>query len=118
MEMSVILHLVMVVIIGIRHIYSLEYNIYDNKCRNVTQSRSKISSFVEMSIKRCVEKCWLRPQCKSAMYKRLYPLCELYDVDVTPSEPVRLGTSCAVIKRDDIILDGTEVVGKCSFLTI
>jgi len=113
MEISVIKHFVMIVFIAIRHAYSLEHYIYDNKCRNVAQSESKKGSFVGISVTKCVEKCWLRPQCKSAIYKRLYQLCEVYDLDVSTSEPERLDTSCAVIKRNDIILGGTEVGIKC-----
>jgi len=114
----VILPFVMAVFIAIRHAYSLEHSIYDNKCRDVTQTDSKKGSFVGISVSKCVEKCWLRRQCKSAIYKRLYQLCEVYDVDVSTSEPERLDTSCAVIKRNDIVLDGTEVVIKCGLQRI
>jgi len=87
----------------------LQFSIYDHKCRNVTDSRRKITILTGTTIEKCVEGCWRRPRCKSAIYKRLYPLCELYGVDVSTLEPERMGTSCAVIKRDDVKMDGKEV---------
>jgi len=94
---------------GLRSVEGLTFSLFDYYCRNLKDSQGQPTIFTGTSIIQCVEKCWLRPQCKSVIYKRLFPLCELYDVDVTTSEPVRLGTSCAVIKREDIMLDGTEV---------
>jgi len=110
MKTSVILHFVMVVFIELRKVYSLQYTIYDINCRTSTRSESRIGNYVGISEIQCVENCWLRPKCKSVIYKRLLPLCELDDVDVTTLEPIRLGTSCTVITRDNVSLEGTEVV--------
>jgi len=97
------------IVIFVETVDSIQFSQYDNKCRNVTDMKRQITVFKNKTVNHCVEKCWRRPQCKSAMYKRLYPLCELYDIDISTLEPERMGTSCVVIKRDDIKLDGTEV---------
>jgi len=97
------------IVIFVETVDSIQFSQYDNKCRNVTNLKKTITVFKKKTVNQCVEKCWRRLQCKSAMYKRLYLRCELYDIDISTLEPERMGTSCVVIKRDDIKLDGTEV---------
>ena len=87
---------------------SLKYKHFDHKCRDITSIKSILTLNV-YSLNECVEQCWLRQGCRSIMFKRLFPICELYSVDVSEFQPAKLGKSCTVIRIEDIHLDGTEV---------
>ena len=91
--------------IFISHIaVGLDYIVFDFKCRYETSS---FSILVGISLDECVKQCSLRQGCASIIFKRLYPVCELYDVDVSTSSPVR--TSCIVVRKNDVTLNGSEV---------
>jgi len=87
----------------------LEYTHFDNKCRDTTNLVSILALNVK-SHEECVKQCWLRQDCLSVIFKRHFSICELYNVDVSELQHEKLGTSCTVIRRDDIHLDGTEVL--------
>jgi len=84
----------------------LDYLVFDNKCRYET---NLFSVLVGISLDECVKQCWHRQGCASIIFKRQYPLCEIYDVDVSTSSPVRMNTSCIVVRKNDVTLNGSEV---------
>jgi len=90
-------------------VLSLEYVHFDHKCRDIASLIPILTLNVE-SLNKCVEQCWLRQEYRSVIFKRLFPICELYSVDVSELQPAKLGTSCTVIPREDIRLDGSEVI--------
>jgi len=90
-------------------VLGLEYIHFDHKCRDITNLRQILTLNVN-SLDECVEQSWLRQECRSVIYKRLFSICELYDHDISGLQPSRFGTSCTVIRREDIHLDGNEVL--------
>jgi len=106
-NMKFLTYLVVYKILIAKIVLSLEYIHFDHKCRDIA-TRIPILTLSGNSLDECVEQCWVRQDCRSEIYKRLYPICELYSVDVSELQPARLGTSCIVIRREDI-LGETEV---------
>jgi len=92
-----------------------EYTHFDHKCRDVPNHKLILTLNVN-SLNKCVKQCSLRNKCLSVIYKRLFPICELYSVDVSEVQHAKLGTSCTVIRRDDIHLDGSEVIKSYELL--
>jgi len=90
-------------------VLGMEYAHFDHRCRNIGNI-IPILILNGNSLNKCVEQCWLRQGCMSVIYKRLFPICELYSVDVSELQPAKLGKSCTVIRIEDIHLDGTEVL--------
>jgi len=84
----------------------LDYIVFDHKCRYETKA---FSVLVGISLDECVKQCWIRQDCLSIILKRIYPLCEIYYVDVSTSSPVPMGTSCIVVRKNDVTLNGSEV---------
>ena len=87
-------------------VLGLNYTVFDQKCRNGTNS---LSVLTEINLDECVMQCWFRPDCMAIIFKRLYSTCEVYDVDVSTSSPVPMGTSCTIVRKHDVIVDGSEV---------
>ena len=52
----------------------------------------------DITITKCVEMCALRPWCEALLYRRQYPLCELFS------------------KTGLTVLEKTDVAGYCQFL--
>ena len=86
----------------------LKYIPFDHKCRKTTDLNA-IWIMNAKSLDKCILECGLRRHCASVIYKRAFPLCELYDVDVSTSAPIRMGGSCTVVRRNAVSLDGGEV---------
>jgi len=94
-----------------------EYTYFDHKCRDVPNYKLILTLHVN-SLHKCVEQCLVRQNCFSLIYKRLFPLCELYSVDISVLKSTKLGTSCIVIRRKDINLNGTEVLKSKELLHV
>ena len=94
-----------------------EYTHFDHKCRDVPNHKLILTLHVN-SLDTCVEQCLVRQNCFSLIYKRLFPLCELYSVDISELKSTTLGTSCIVIRRKDINLNGTEVLKSNQLLHV
>jgi len=86
----------------------LEYIPFDHKCRNTTYVNALLIMNNFNNCRSTNVFCWLRSHCASIIFKRAFPLCELYDVDVSTSAPIRMGKSCTVIRRDAVSLGGGE----------
>jgi len=78
-----------------------EYTHFNHKCRDVSNHNLILTLNVN-SLNKCVKQCWVRKKCLSVIFKRLFPMCELYSVDVAELTPVHIGTSCIVVRREDI----------------
>ena len=88
--------------------YGFTYTIYDFRCRDVTDL-DRLNYISSVSLKECIRQCIRRRGCLSIVYKRLYPVCEMFGVDVSTFTKVNLDTSCAVVRRDDVTLGSAEV---------
>jgi len=116
-NMKFLVYLVVYKTFILKIVLSLEYVHFDHKCRDIASLIPMLTLNGNL-LDECVEQCWLRQDCRSVIFKRLYPICELYNVDVSGLQPARLGTSCTVIRRDDIHLNGTEVCTSYELLRV
>jgi len=107
-QVSFIIYYVLLLKIFFHSGHGFTYTIYDFRCRDVTDL-DRLTYVSAVSLKECIRQCIRRRGCLSIVYKRLYPVCEMFGVDVSTFTKVNLDTSCTVVRRDDVTLDSAEV---------